>query len=98
MNRFSLTLLVGILLILFGVSGASRLSERAIALGFDASVVSNVNAPDRLMLLGFIGSRLASELIRRGESTVMVDGEVPRFIDDKADDKADDRKSGDFIN
>jgi len=94
MNRFSLTLLVGMLLILFGVSGASRLSESAIGLGFDGSVVSNVNAPDRLMLLGFIGSRLASELIRRGESTVKVDAEVPRFIDDKADD----RKSGDFIN
>ena len=94
MNRFSLTLLVGILLMLWGVSGVSRLSESAIALGFDGSIESNVNAPDRLMLLGFIGSRLASELIRRGESTVIVDGEVPRFIDDKADD----RKSGDFIN
>ena len=79
---------------LWGVSGVSRLSKSAIALGFDGYVESNVNAPDRLMLLGFIGSRLASELIRRGESTVIVDGETPRLIDDNADD----RKSGDFIN
>ena len=98
MNRFSLTLLVGMLLMLWGVSGVSRLSEGAIGLGFDGSVESNVNALDRLMLLGFIGSRLTSELIRRGESTLIVEGEVPRLIDDKADDTADDRKSGDFIN
>ena len=98
MNRFSLTLLAGMLLMLLGVSGVSRLSKSAIALDFDGSIQANVNAPDRLMLFGFIGTRLASALIRRGESTVIVDGEVPQFIDDKVDDRADNNKPEDFIN
>ena len=44
MNRFSLILLIGMLLMLWGVSGVSKLSETAISSGFDGSVVSNINA------------------------------------------------------
>ena len=92
MNRFSLTLLIGMLLMLWGVSGVSKLSETAIRSGFDGSVVSNVNAPGRLILVGFIGSRVASELIRRGESTVIIKD------DDRPVDKTNRRKPGDAVN
>ena len=94
MNRFSWTLLIGMLLMLSGISGVSRLSQTAIISGFDGSVVSNVNAPDRLLVLGFIGSRVASELIRRGESTVIIKDEDRRF----SDDRINDRNPGDFLN
>lgn len=75
MNRFSLILLGGMILMLSGISGVSRLSERAIGLGFDGSVVDNVHVPARLLVLGFVGTEVASELIRRGESTVIVNDE-----------------------
>ena len=94
MNRFSLILLIGILLILWGISGVSKLSQAAIGSGFDGSVVSNVNAPDRLLVLGFIGSRVASELIHRGESTVIIKDEDRSL----ANDKINDRKPGDVVN
>ena len=68
---------------LWGVSGVSKLSQTAIRSGFDGSVVSNVNAPGRLILVGFIGSRLASELIQRGESTVIIKDEDRSLTDDK---------------
>ena len=93
MNRFSLLLLVGMLLMLWGISGVSKLSQAAIGSGFDGSVVSNVNAPGRLMLVGFIGSRVASELIRRGESTVIIKDD-----DRPMDDKSNGGKPGDFVN
>ena len=79
---------------LSGISGVSRLSQAAIVSGFDGSVVSNVNAPDRLLFLGFIGSRVASELIDRGESTVIIKDQDRSL----ADDKINDRKSGDVVN
>jgi hypothetical protein len=94
MNRFSWTLLIGMLLMLSGISGVSRLSQAAIISGFDGSVVSNVNAPDRLLVLGFIGSRVTSELIRRGESTVIIKDEDRSL----ANDKINDRKPGDVVN
>ena len=94
MNRFSWTLLIGILLMLSGISGVSRLSQAAIISGFDGSVVSNVNAPGRLLILGFVGSRVASELIHRGKSTVIIKDEDRSL----ADDKINDRKPGDLVN
>ena len=94
MNRFSWTLLIGMLLMLSGISGVSRLSQSAISSGFDGSVVSNVNAPDRLLVLGFVGSRVASELIHRGESTVIIKDEGRSL----ANDKINDRKPGDVVN
>ena len=93
MNRFSWTLLIGMLLMLWGISGVSKLSQAAIGSGFDGSVVGNVNAPGRLILVGFIGSRLASELIRRGESTVIIKDD-----DRPMDDKTNGRKPGDVVN
>ena len=93
MNRFSLTLLVGMILMLLGISGVSKLSQAAISSGFDGSVVSNVNAPGRLILVGFIGSRVTSELIRRGESTVIIKDD-----DRPMDDKSNGGKPGDFVN
>ena len=77
---------------LWGVSGVSKLSETAISSGFDGSVVSNVNAPGRLILVGFVGSRVASELIRRGERTVIIKD------DDWPVDKTNGRKPGDAVN
>ena len=94
MNRFSWTLLIGMLLMLSGISGVSRLSQAAISSGFDGSVVSNVNAPGRLLILGFVGSRVASELIDRGESTVIIKDEDRSL----ANDKIKGNKPGDFVN
>ena len=79
---------------LMGISGVSKLSQAAISSGFDGSVVSNVNAPDRLLVLGFIGSRVASELIHRGESTVIIKDEDRSL----ADDKTNGIKPGDVVN
>ena len=79
---------------LSGISGVSRLSQVAISSGFDGSVVSDVNAPDRLLVLGFIGSRVASELIDRGESTVIIKDEGRSL----ADDKINGRTPGDVVN
>lgn len=75
------------ILLLSGISGVSRLSERAIGLRFDGSVVDNVHAPSRLLVLGFVGTEVASELIRRGESTVMVNDEDPLDTYDPMKDK-----------
>jgi hypothetical protein len=94
MNRFSLILLVGMFLMLWGINGVAKLSQAAIRAGFDGSVVSNVYAPNRLMLLGFIGSRVASELIRRGERTVIIKNEDRLF----SDDRFNSRKPGDLVN
>ena len=79
---------------LSGISGVSKLSQAAIGSGFDGSVVSNVNVPGRLILVGFIGSRVASELIRRGESTVIIK-DHDRSL---ADDKINGNQPGDFVN
>jgi len=78
---------------LLGISAVSKLSQAAISSGFDGSVVSNVNAPGRLILVGFIGSRVTSELIRRGESTVIIKDD-----DRPMDDKSNGGKPGDFVN
>lgn len=78
---------------LLGISGVSKLSQAAISSGFDGSVVSNVNAPGRLILVGFIGSRVTSESIRRGESTVIIKDD-----DRPMDDKSNGGKPGDFVN
>jgi len=47
-----------------------------------------------LLVLGFIGSRVASELIHRGESTVIIKDEDRSL----ANDKINDRKPGDVVN
>ena len=73
MNRFSLTLLVGLLVMLWGINGVSSMSTRAVVAGYDGSVVGNVYTPNRIALLGFLGSNLASELIDRGQETVILD-------------------------
>ena len=79
---------------LWGIGGVGKLSQAAISSGFDGSVVSDVNAPVRLILVGFIGSRVASELIERGESTVIIKDEDRSL----ADDKTNGRKPGDVVN
>ena len=79
---------------LSGISGVSKLSQAAISSGFDGSVVSDVNAPDRLLVLGLIGSRVASQLIHRGESTVIIRDEGRSL----ADAKIDGGKPGDVVN
>ena len=49
------------------------MSKRAVLAGYDGSVVGNVCSPNRIALLGFLGSNLASELIDRGQQTVILD-------------------------
>ena len=73
MNRFSYTLLVGLLLMLWGISGVSNMSTRAVAVGYDESLFGDVYSPDRIALIGFVGSNVASELIDRGQETVILD-------------------------
>ena len=47
--------------------------KRAVLAGYDGSVVGNVYSPNRIALLDFLGSNLASELIDRGQQTVILD-------------------------
>ena len=49
------------------------MSKRAVLAGYDGSVVGNVYSPNRIALLDFLGSNLASELIDRGQQTVILD-------------------------
>ena len=49
------------------------MSKRAVLAGYDGSVVGNVYSPNRIALLDFLGSNLASELINRGQQTVILD-------------------------
>ncbi len=78
MNRFSFTLLIGLLLMLFGVNGVSNMSTRALVTGYDGSVINNVYSPNRLALIGVVGSNIANELIIRGQGTVIVEDSLPR--------------------
>jgi hypothetical protein len=83
MNKFSWILLIGMLLMFLGTRSVARLSETAIGLGFDGTVIDNKNAPQRLLMVGLVGTRIASELIRRGEYTVIVNDEDRPLMDDK---------------
>lgn len=58
---------------LWGINGVSSMSTRAVVVGYDGSVVGNVYSPMRIAMLGFLGSNLASELIHRGQETVILD-------------------------
>lgn len=58
---------------LWGINGVSGMSTRAVVVGYDGSVVGNVYSPNRIVMLGFLGSNLASELIDRGQETVILD-------------------------
>jgi len=59
---------------LWGINGVSSMSTRAVVVvGYDGSVVGNVYSPNRIAMLGFLGSNLASELIHRGQETVIPD-------------------------
>ena len=49
------------------------MSKRAVLAGYDGSVVGNVYSPNRIALLDFLRSNLASELIDRGQQTVILD-------------------------
>ena len=49
------------------------MSKRAVLAGYDGSAVGNVYSPNRIALLDFLGSNLASELIDRGQQTVILD-------------------------
>ena len=58
LNQSSLTLLVGLLLMLWGVNGVS--------------VVNSVYSAKRLALVGIVGSNVASELIQRGQERIIL--------------------------
>ena len=73
LNQSSLTLLVGLLLMLWGVNGVSGITTRAAAVaGDDVSVVNSVYSAKRLALIGIVGSNVASELIQRGQERMIL--------------------------
>ena len=76
MNQFSFTLLAGLLLIVGGVNGVSSMAARAVAAGYDGSVVNNVYSVKRLVLVGIVGSNVASRLIQCGENIIVGDNAV----------------------
>ena len=76
MNQFSFTLLAGLLLIVGGVNGVSSMAARAVAAGYDGSVVNNVYSVKRLVLVGIVGSNVASRLIQCGENIIVRDNAV----------------------
>jgi len=66
-------LLVGLLLMLWGVSGVTSMATRAVAAGYDGSVANNVCSISRLALVGIVGSSVASELIQRDQDRMILD-------------------------
>jgi hypothetical protein len=76
LKQSSFTLLVGLLLILWGVNGVSSMATRAVVAGYDGSLVNNVYSAKRLALVGIVGSNVASELIQRGQDRVILDNAV----------------------
>ena len=72
LNQSSLTLLVGLLLMLWGVNGVSGITTRAAVAGDDVSVVNSVYSAKRLALIGIVGSNVASELIQRGQDRIIL--------------------------
>jgi hypothetical protein len=71
-----LALLVGVLLMLWGVSGVTSMATRAMAAGNDGSVANNVYSVKRLALVGIVGSNVASELIQRDQDRMVLDNGV----------------------
>ena len=76
MKKSWLALLVGVLLMLWGVNGVTSMATRAMAAGNDGSVANNVYSVKRLALVGIVGSNVASELIQRGQDRVILDNAV----------------------
>ena len=76
MKKSWLALLVGVLLMLWGVSGVSSMATRAVAAGNDGSVANNVYSVKRLALVGIVGSNVASELIQRDQDRMVLDNGV----------------------
>ena len=76
LNQSSLTLLVGLLLMLWGVYGVSGITTRAVVAGNDGSVANNVYSVKRLALVGIVGSNVASELIQRDQDGMILDNGV----------------------
>jgi hypothetical protein len=71
-----LALLVGVLLMLWGVNGVTSMATRAMAAGNDGSVGNNVYSVKRLALVGIVGSNVASELIQRDQDRMVLDNGV----------------------
>ena len=82
------------LVMLGGISGVSKLAQEANGCCFDGCVESKVDAAGRWIVVGSIWSCVASELIERGESTVIIKDEDQSL----ADDKTNGIKSGDVVN
>ena len=76
MKKSWLALLVGVLLMLWGVSGVTSMATRAVAAGNDGSVANNVYSVKRLALVGIVGSNVASELIQREQDRMALDNGV----------------------
>lgn len=76
MKKSWLALLVGVLLMLWGVNGVTSMATRAMAAGNDGSVANNVYSVKRLALVGIVGSNVASELIQRDQDGMVLDNGV----------------------
>ena len=76
MKKPPFALLVGLLLMLWGVNGVTSMATRAMAAGNDGSVANNVYSVKRLALVGIVGSNVASELIQRDQDGMVLDNGV----------------------
>ncbi|MDC0589909.1 hypothetical protein OAP17_09190 [Porticoccaceae bacterium] len=76
MKKPPFALLVGLLLMLWGVSGVTSMATRAAVAGYDGSVANNVCSISRLALVGIVGSSVASELIQRDQERMILDNGV----------------------
>ena len=76
MKKPPFALLVGLLLMLWGVSGVTSMATCAVAAGNDGSVANNVYSVKRLALVGIVGSNVASELIQRDQDGMVLDNGV----------------------
>lgn len=93
-NRLSLHILVSGLMILTSVSMLSTLSHQAIEAGYDGTVIDDIWSSKRLLVLGVGGSILASELIYRGEGTVIKD---VRYYSDRKSTRQSDAATNSII-
>jgi len=76
MLRILLPFTIGLMLMMLGVLESSRLSGRALEIGYDA-VLESENTRERNIKLGIFGASLTQVLIRRGEDTVISLGKKP---------------------
>lgn len=74
MARLVFIFVLGMTMMLGGVSLSSSLSAQAVEMGHDSTIIGDIMSPKRLAILGVAGSYSTSLLIFRGKETVIPDG------------------------